>query len=104
MLTEKEEKFLSNISIDNAWAHVEYLSTLDKTSGTQGEVEAHNYVRKKLKEYGATHEIYEFDSLISHPKEASLNVISPTQMEVECVTHSFSLSTPVKRLLGDTGT
>ena len=94
MLSEAEKNYLSDISIDKAWSHVEYLSTLDKTSGTEGERKAHKYVRKKLKEYGVNFETYEFDSLISHPKEASLDVVSPTKMKVECITHSFSKPTP----------
>jgi hypothetical protein len=65
MLTEKEGRFLSGIDIDEAWAHVEYLSILDKTSGTEGERKAHEYVRTKLEEYGVHYETYEFDSLIS---------------------------------------
>jgi N-acetylated-alpha-linked acidic dipeptidase len=94
VLNENEEKLLSNLDIGEAWSHVEYLSTLDKTSATQGEREAHEYVRAKLDEYGVHYETYEFDSLISHPKEASLKVTSPTAMEVECITHAFSKSTP----------
>ncbi|MCW4035766.1 MAG: M28 family peptidase [Candidatus Bathyarchaeota archaeon] len=94
MLTDKEESFLSDIYIEEAWAHVEYLSTLDKTSGTGGERRAHEYVRSKLKEYGVPYETYEFDSLISHPKEAQIKVVSPTTLEVECITHAFSASTP----------
>ncbi len=93
MLTDKEKKLLSGIDIDEAWSHVEYLSTLDKTSGTEGERRAHEYVRAKLREYGVPYEAYEFDSLISHPKEASLRVISPQPVEAECITHSFSATT-----------
>jgi Iap family predicted aminopeptidase len=94
MLNENEEKLLSDLDIGEAWSHVEHLSTLDKTSATQGELEAHEYVRAKLDEYGVPYKTYEFDSLISHPKEASLKVNSPTAMEVECITHAFSKSTP----------
>lgn len=94
MLVKTEEEFLSDIDIDEAWGHVEYLSTLDKTSGTEGERKAHEYVRAKLREYGVPFDTYEFDSLISHPKEASLRVVSPPTFEVECITHSFSASTP----------
>lgn len=94
MLSEKEKNFLSDISIDEAWGHVEHLSTLDKTSGTEGERRAHEYVRAKLHDYGVPFETYEFNSLISHPKEASLRVKAPSTFEVECITHSFSACTP----------
>jgi N-acetylated-alpha-linked acidic dipeptidase len=98
VLTKNEEKLLSDLDMDEAWGHVERLSTLDKTSATRGEREAHQYVRAKLDEYGVQYETYEFDSLISHPKEASLKVTSPTPMEVECITHAFSKSTPEEGL------
>lgn len=94
MLSEFEEEVLREISIDEAWGHVERLSTLDKTSGTEGELEAHEYVRGRLREYGVPFKTYEFDSLISHPREASMRVVHPTVMDVECITHSFSGQTP----------
>jgi len=94
VLTKNEKKLLSELDVDEAWGTVEHLSTLDKTSATQGERDAHEYVRAKLGEYGVRYETYEFDSLISHPKEASLRVASPAPMEVECITHAFSKSTP----------
>jgi N-acetylated-alpha-linked acidic dipeptidase len=94
VLNKNEEKLLSDLDIDETWGHVEHLSTLDKTSATKGEREAHEYVRAKLEEYGVPYKTYEIDSLISHPKEASLKVTSPAPMEVECITHAFSKSTP----------
>ncbi len=94
MLEGFEEEVLGEISIEEAWRHVEYLSTLDKTSGTEGERRAHEYVRCKLKEYGVPFKTYEFDSLISHPREASLRVVHPSIMDLDCITHSFSGQTP----------
>ena len=98
MLTKDEKNILSDIDIDGAWGHVEYLSTLDKTSGTEGERNAHEYIRQKLGQWGVFYKTYEFDSLISHPKEASLRVVSPSVLEVECITHAFSASTPEEGL------
>ena len=94
MLVKDEKSLLSDIDIGEAWGHVEWLSTIDKTSGTEGERMAHEYVREKLRQYGVSYKAYEFDSLISHPKEASLRVISPSLMEIDCITHAFSASTP----------
>ena len=98
MLTKDEKNILSDIDIDGAWGHVEYLSTLDKTSGTEGERNAHEYIRQKLGQWGVFYKTYEFDSLISHPKEASLRVVSPSIVDVECITHAFSASTPEEGL------
>ncbi len=100
-MMKTEDEVLSDISVDEAWGHVEYLSALDKTSGTEGERKAHRYVRAKLQEYGVPFETYEFNSLISHPKEASLRVVSPSTFEMECITHSFSASTPEEGVEAD---
>ena len=58
MLTEDEERLLSQLDIGEAWGHVEHLSTLDKTSATPGEFEAHEYVRARLDEYGVPYQTY----------------------------------------------
>ena len=101
MLVKDEKSLLSDIDIGEAWGHVETLSTIDKTSGTEGERMAHEYVREKLRQYGVSYKAYEFDSLISHPKEASLKVISPSVMEIDCITHAFSASTPEEGIQAD---
>jgi len=101
MLTKKENELLSDISINEAWRHVLYLSTLNKTSGTEGEQKAHKYVQARLQEYGVPFETYEFDSLISHPKEASLKVVSPVVSDVNCITHAFSASTIAEGIEAD---
>jgi len=101
MLVKDEKSLLSDIDIGEAWSHVETLSTIDKTSGTEGERMAHEYVREKLRQYGVSYKAYEFDSLISHPKEASLKVISPSVTEIDCITHAFSASTPEEGIQAD---
>ena len=78
MLNDIEKEILESILEDEAWGHVEYLSTLDKTSGTEGEREAHEYVRGKLREYGVPFKEYEFDSYLSHPLEATLEEFAAT--------------------------
>ncbi|RPJ10006.1 MAG: Zn-dependent exopeptidase M28, partial [Deltaproteobacteria bacterium] len=48
-----------------------------------------------------SYKAYEFDSLISHPKEASLRVLSPSVIEIDCITHAFSASTPEEGIDAD---
>ena len=98
MLNDIEKEILESISEDEAWGHVEYLSTLDKTSGTEGEREAHEYVRGKLREYGVPFKEYEFDSYLSHPLEATLEVVSPENINVKAITAAFSKSTNGEKL------
>ncbi len=101
MLSKEEKRFLSAIDTEEAWGHVEYLSTLDKTTGTEGERRAHAYVRERLDRYGVPFKAYEFDALISHPKEASLKVVSPSPLKVDCITHAFAASTPEQGIEGE---
>jgi Iap family predicted aminopeptidase len=93
MLTKADNEVLSDVSVEETWKHVSHLSTFNKMSGTEGEKKAHQYVRAKLQEYNVPFEPFEFDSLISHPKEASLKVVSPSASDVNCITHAFSAST-----------
>jgi len=89
MLVNFEKNFMLEVSADEAWKHVEHLSTIDKTSGTEGEVKAHEYVRKKLKEYKVPFDAYEFDSYISHPLDALLRVTKPEKRSIECRPAAF---------------
>jgi hypothetical protein len=83
MLTDFEKKLIEEIDIKDAWSHVEYLSTLDKTSGTEGECLAHEYIREKLSHYGVPYSTYEFSSLISHPIESTLQIVEPVSKNIE---------------------
>jgi len=101
MLTDHEKILLKDFSTDEAWQHVEFLSTLDKTSGTDGERKAHEYVQSCLKKYGVQFEEYVFNSYISHPKEASLKILSGDLANIECITHAFSPNTDVNGVEGE---
>jgi hypothetical protein len=83
MLTNFEKKLIEDIEIEETWKHVDFLSTLDKTSGTEGEVIAHKYVREKLSHYNIPYSTHEFNSLISHPVDSSLTVSHPDSIQIE---------------------
>ena len=87
-----EKKILEEIDANELFKHVEYFSTLDRISGGPGEDQAINYIKKTLEEYGVLVELHEFESLLSYPKTAELEILTPEKKRVECITHAFSAS------------
>ncbi|MFX1535157.1 MAG: M28 family peptidase [Promethearchaeota archaeon] len=90
--SELEKKILVEVNSDELFKHVEFLSKFDRISGGPGEAKAIEYVKKKLEEYGVPIELYEFESLLSYPIAAELEVTAPEKTSVECITHAFSTS------------
>jgi len=100
MSSNFEKKILRQASAKEAWKHVEFLSKIEKTSGTEGEVKAHEYIRQKLIEYGVPFNAYEFSSLISHPIDASLR-INDENRSIECRPAAFSAKTDKNGISGE---
>ena len=89
---ELENKILVEVNANELFKHVEFFSTLDRFSGGPGEAQAIEYVKNTLKEYGVPVELHEFESLLSYPKAAELEILNPEKKSVECITHAFSAS------------
>ncbi len=87
-----EKKILADIDANELFKHVEYFSTLDRISGGLGEAQAIEYVQKTLEEYGIPIELHEFESLLSYPKSAELEILAPSKKKIKCITHAFSAS------------
>jgi Iap family predicted aminopeptidase len=86
-------KILDEVSGDEMWKHVEYLSKVDRVSGTDGEREGLEYICRTLKSYGIEPEVLEFNAYISIPIKANLRVVSPVEKSIQAITHSFAVST-----------
>ena len=93
-MNEVEEAF-SKLSPKDLWSHVVYFSHITKISGSENEWAACEYIKKALEEYEIPVEVHEFYSFLSYPLKAKLIILSPEYKEIECITHSFSSSTPV---------
>ncbi|MEA4881401.1 MAG: hypothetical protein VB045_07985, partial [Synergistaceae bacterium] len=94
-------KILDDFSIDTMWPHIEYLGSLDKTSGTQGEFEAVEYLCKQLKGYGVKFKIFDYKSYLSYPWKGSLEwKTSDTSKKIEAKTRAFSANTPEEGITG----
>lgn len=82
------------VSRDEAWGHVVELSRIDRTSGSEGDYAAVAYIERYLAAQGIPYVTHEFDSYISWPGEARLEVLSPERREIDVKSHAFSGNTP----------
>lgn len=83
----------SAVSLDAPWALVEKFSTLVRDSGGKAERRAVDYIMKQLSKWGVPHALHEPELLISIPKKARLEVITPEARALTAKTPSMSLST-----------
>jgi N-acetylated-alpha-linked acidic dipeptidase len=100
-LTELEERANGLIDKDEMWRTLEYLDTVDRTSGTEGEFAAVHWLARKLAEYGVQYKIHEFEGYLSFPIRASLRVVGPMAKELRAKTRAFGACTPPGGLAGD---
>jgi len=82
------------VDAGETWRHVEKLSTIERLAGTAGEREAVQYIMDKLAEYGIPSHLYEFESFVSYPLEAELQVLEPEPLAIPCRPRAFAASTP----------
>jgi len=90
---ELEKSILSSISGQEMYRHLEWFNGVDRTSGTEGDYRAVDYVVDYLKKHGVHVDVYEFDAYISHPIRASLRLVHPEEREFRCKTRAMSAST-----------
>ena len=83
------------MSKENLQESVTHLCALgEKVSGSAEEADACAYLVGKLSEYGISHAVHTFDSYVSYPISARVQVFAPEPLEIEAVGVSFGLSTP----------
>jgi len=70
------------------------LSRWVRSSGSEEEGHAFDYLERTLKAFGLTVQRHSHDALISWPGEAALEVITPARNVIRCITPSFAASTP----------
>lgn len=96
-----EEQANTLIDKHEMWRTLEYLNTVDRTSGTEGEFESVRWLAKKLAEYGVQYKIHEFEAYLSFPVRASLRVVAPVEKEIRAKTRAFGACTPPAGLEGE---
>ncbi len=100
-LTSLEENVLQSVDPAELWRSVEYLSQVDRTSATEGEYEAVDWLAAKLAEYGVSCEVHEFEGYLSFPIRATLRILAPEQREIRAKTRAFGANTPPQGLEGE---
>ncbi len=95
------DEVLDHVRRDEMWRLTEVFSELDRTSSTEGERLAANYLEQQLEALGVPHDRYEIDSYLSIPISASLAVTAPESLDVPALVPAFSTSTEPGGLAGE---
>ncbi|MDR7482145.1 MAG: M28 family peptidase [Armatimonadota bacterium] len=88
-----EQALVAEVSLDEPWALVERFTTLVRESGTRDERRAFDYISRRLKQFGVPHTVHTPTLLISLPRRARLEVLTPERRTLVAKTPSMSLST-----------
>lgn len=89
----QESAVTTSVSLDAPWALVEKFTTLVRDSGGKAERKAVDYIVKQLSKWGVPHTLHEPELLISIPKRAKLEIVSPEARKLSAKTPSMSAST-----------
>ncbi len=92
---------LGQLSKDKMIGHIRNLCRLARVSGTEDEKKAVEYIVSQLEEYGVRTDVYQFDSLISQPEHAKVDLIYPTLNSFKAITHPFSMTTPEEGIISE---
>lgn len=94
-------RLLDTVSGDEMWRHLERLVEWDRTSGTQGELDAIDYVVHMLESYGLPVTMHEYQAYLSYPEHGALTVhTNEGAREVRAKTRAFSATTPAAGVRG----
>ncbi len=95
------DEVLDQVRPNEMWRLTEVFSELDRTSSTEGERQAADYLEQQLEALGVPHRRYEFDSYLSLPVSASLAVTEPEALEIPSLVPAFSTSTGPGGIAGE---
>jgi hypothetical protein len=82
------------VSASKLMEYTREISREVRMSGSEEEARSFDYLEKTLRGFGLDVQRLRHDALISWPGPASLEVAGSPPRQVECITHSFALSTP----------
>lgn len=89
-----EQRILDSISPQNMDEVLRRFDTIDRLSGSPGELEAIRFITDKLTSYGISFEEHVFSSYLSNPVSASLFVLGENPVSVPAKTRAFSANCP----------
>src|SRR3989441_2433588 len=88
----QEQAVTGAVTRDAPWALVERFDTLVRDSGGKAERRGIEYIIKQLAKWGVPHTLHEPELLISVPRRARLEVLTPAPRALTAKTPSMSLS------------
>ena len=91
-----EQAVLDAITPARMWRDLEFLCGIDRTSGTEGERRAMEYIASSLRAEGVPVEVHAFDAYLSYPIAGAIAVVSGNGLpaEMPAKTRAFSANTP----------
>lgn len=96
------KNLIEGISADRMWEHLEKLVQWDRTSGTEGEHAAVDYIADVLRGYGLPVTMHEFQAYLSYPVQGALKVdIGDEKVDMRAKTRAFSANTPEEGITGE---
>ena len=89
-----ERRILGCINPANMDEVLKKFDTIDRLSGSAGELEAIRFITEKLASYGISFEEHVFASYLSNPISASLTVLGENNVSIPAKTRAFSADCP----------
>ena len=86
---------LREVSVDNAWAHIEHITEQIPTrlAGSENSRRMAEYANETFGKAGLSSQMHNFPGLVSFPEPATVRVLVPNQYEIEANTLGHSAST-----------
>lgn len=100
-LPQLAERLHAEISPERLRDHLNWFATVRRDTGGTGEDAAATYITDRLREAGVKVVVHEFDTFLSYPREATLEVRGDGGFTPACLTHSFTVSTGPEGLQGE---
>ncbi|MBA3890782.1 MAG: M28 family peptidase [Gemmatimonadaceae bacterium] len=100
-MTDLTTRLLDTVSGNEMWRHLERLVEWDRTSGTQGEFDAVDYIVRTLESYGLPVTVHEYRAFLSYPEHGALTVVhGDATSEIRAKTRAFSATTSAEGVSG----
>lgn len=100
-LSSFEQSLVNRLSGPRMMRDLKEITQYDRISGGAGEARSVDYIVNQLRQSGIAVQVHEFESLLSWPGAASLEIRGQRPERLEAVTFAFGTSTPAEGIEGD---
>lgn len=92
-IPSEAESFFELVDRERLARHLDVSAGIRRDTGGPGEEEMVRYIVDTLAESGVPVTVHEFDALLSYPRSAVVEVLSPERFQVRALTHAFAAPT-----------